>query len=56
MAVQLKNRLESQLMVSVPMVQLLQGPSVDQLAAAVLDLLPQAAPSSLAQDWEEGVL
>jgi myxalamid-type polyketide synthase MxaE and MxaD len=43
MAAELKNRIERDLAVTVPMVQLLQGPSVAKLAADVVARLPSAA-------------
>jgi acyl carrier protein len=62
MAVQLKNRIESDLGVVVPMIQFLQGPSVDQLAPVVLQAVEMAPPvseavvSDSAGAWEEGSL
>ena len=62
MAVQLKNRIETDLGVVVPMIQFLQGPSVDELAPAVLRVV-EAEPrnaegpgASAAERWEEGSL
>lgn len=60
MAVQLKNRIETDLRVVVPMIQFLQGPSVLQLSATLLsfiEALPsaaQGADAGVVEDWEEG--
>ncbi|MBL8166328.1 MAG: SDR family NAD(P)-dependent oxidoreductase, partial [Anaerolineae bacterium] len=61
MAVELKNRIETHLRVVVPMAQLLQGPSVDQLASIVLEQLAALDTSAVAAEsaddrWEEGEL
>ena len=58
MAVQLRNRIDNELMVSLPMVQFLQGPSVEQLASSLVDALPdfEGAPTAVAHEWEEGTL
>jgi acyl carrier protein len=59
MAVQLKNRIETDLSVLVPMVQFIQGPSVDQLAPVVLALVTAAAHKAGGPEpasWEEGSL
>ena len=64
MAVELKNRIEIETGVVVPVVKFLRGPSIDQLATLILDQLEQsAAPSLVApveavavSDWEEGRL
>jgi acyl transferase domain-containing protein len=59
MAVQLKNRIESDLGVIVPMIQFLQGPSVDQLAQIVGEAAPAVVgprTEALAVPWEEGSL
>jgi acyl transferase domain-containing protein len=65
MAVQLKNRIESDLGAVVPMIQFLQGPSVEQLVSSVLDAVesrPVDAPAEaeaaaqMAGAWEEGSL
>jgi acyl transferase domain-containing protein/acyl carrier protein len=57
MAVQLKNRVESDLGVVIPMVQFLQGPSVDQLTPAVGGALATAGPqAAVLEQWEEGSL
>ena len=62
MAVELRNRIERALGVSVPMVQLLQGPSVSQLATAVTERIaggsaagvPRSVPERGADEFEEG--
>ena len=63
MAVQLKNGIESELGIVVPMIRLLQGPSVDELvpllqeglgAAPAAPALAQTADA--AEEWEEGTL
>jgi phthiocerol/phenolphthiocerol synthesis type-I polyketide synthase D len=61
MAVQLKNRIETDLKVVVQMVQFLQGPSVDQLTGVVLDAVRAAGPdvavkSAPTTGFEEGSL
>ena len=60
MAVQLKNRVETDLRVTMTMIQFLQGPSVTRLAADVmaqLDAQPVAqAQQATADAWEEGSL
>ena len=43
MAIELMNRLESSLGISLPMAKFLQGPNISQLAVAVLDLLMKSA-------------
>lgn len=60
MAVQLKNRIEADLGVVLPMIQFLQGPSVEQLLPPLLDAAASpaaavAAPAS-ADTWEVGSL
>jgi NAD(P)-dependent dehydrogenase (short-subunit alcohol dehydrogenase family)/acyl carrier protein len=61
MAVQLKNRIESDLRAIVPIIQFLHGPSVEQLVPAVL-VAVQAQPfvptpvEAAAELWEEGTL
>ncbi len=45
MAIQLKNAVETDLGVAIPVVAFLQGLSVDQLITQVLEGLPQASPS-----------
>jgi acyl transferase domain-containing protein/acyl carrier protein len=60
MAVQLKNRIEADLGVVLPMIQFLQGPSVEQLLPSLLDAAASpaaavAAPASAAS-WEVGSL
>jgi acyl carrier protein len=45
MAVELKNRVETDLELAVPVTALLQGPTLSQLAAIVLDQLAQKAPA-----------
>jgi acyl carrier protein len=44
MAVELKNRIESDLQVAVPLIQVIQGPSVAELAALLLDQLAGVDP------------
>jgi len=59
MAVELKNRIETDLGVVTPMVQILQGPSVVELSAFLLDHVGgelQTAEAEITQDWEEGEL
>jgi hypothetical protein len=62
MAVQLKNQIETDLGVVVPMIQFLDGPSVERLAATVLsgiDLSPSrqdAAKTAGEETWEAGSL
>jgi NAD(P)-dependent dehydrogenase (short-subunit alcohol dehydrogenase family)/acyl carrier protein len=62
MAVQLKNRIEADLGVTVPMITFLHGPSVEQLASPVLAAVetsppvPQDREGPPAGDWEEGTL
>lgn len=62
MAVQLKNRIESDLGIVVPMIQFLQGPSVEELTETVLAGLAsggaggEAPRQELAEAWEEGSL
>jgi acyl carrier protein len=53
MAIDLRNRLESELEVSIPMVTLLQGPSVQQLVGEVLPYLPP--PMDELAPLEEGM-
>ena len=61
MAVEFKNRIEADLAVVIPMVQLLEGPSVNQLSQAVSEKLFAASAepdssSAQASNWEEGEL
>jgi myxalamid-type polyketide synthase MxaE and MxaD len=57
MAVQLKNRVEGDLGIVIPMVQFLQGPSIDLLTPAVGEALVAAGPEAPATEtWEEGSL
>ena len=60
MAVQLKNRIEVDLFAVVPMVEFLQGPSIDQLVVTLLRTVDMSAaavnPAALAEAWEEGSL
>jgi acyl carrier protein len=62
MAVQLKNGIEAELGIVVPMIRLLQGPSVDELVPLLQDALgalPAPAPAATTGatvDWEEGTL
>jgi acyl transferase domain-containing protein len=60
MAVQLKNRIEGDLRVVVPMMAFLQGPSVDELLPLVLSAIESGDSASLAghapEPWEEGTL
>jgi len=61
MALQLKNRIEADLSAVVPMIKFLNGPSIEQLAATVLDAVQAtsavtAANESHAELWEEGIL
>jgi acyl carrier protein len=54
MAVQLKNRIEADLGIVVPMIQFLQGPSVDQLVLALQEMVAGAARTA-GTNTEEGV-
>jgi acyl carrier protein len=64
MAVQLKNRIEADLGLVIPMIQFLQGPSVEQLVPVLLeaagDAVPGAGPIATAdvaeEMWEVGSL
>ena len=67
MAIELKNRIENDLHIVVPMVEFLQGPDVTQLASSVLDKLategaaPVPGAEGLVQEpqeseWESGLL
>lgn len=60
MAVQLKNRLEGDLKIVVPLIELLRGPSVEQLLPAVLAAMQKRTDlpceSGDAAAWEEGSL
>jgi acyl transferase domain-containing protein/acyl carrier protein len=61
MAVQLKNRIEADLGLVVPMIQFLQGPSVEQLVPLLLDAVQspteRVAPHAAAEElWEVGSL
>ena len=62
MAVQLKNRIEADLGLVVPMIQFLQGPSVEQLVPVLLDAAQSptegVAPRAAAAEelWEVGSL
>jgi len=61
MAVQVKNSIEEDLGVVVPMIRFLQGPSVDELAPAVLQALETASdaapePVAAGTEWDEGSL
>jgi short-subunit dehydrogenase/acyl carrier protein len=61
MAVELKNRIEADLAIVIPMVQLLEGPSIVQLSQAVFEKLSAASaesnmPSTEVSSWEEGEL
>jgi acyl carrier protein len=61
MAVELKNRIEKNVGVVIPMVQLLQGPSIAELAGSVLAHLADSPGGEMvqaqaAEDWEEGEL
>jgi acyl transferase domain-containing protein/acyl carrier protein len=61
MAVQIKNRIESDLGVAVPMIQFLQGPSLDELTPVILEVFQSrdvsaAAPQQDDEEWEEGSL
>jgi acyl transferase domain-containing protein/acyl carrier protein len=59
MAVQLKNRIEADLGVIVPMTRFLHGPSVDELVPSVLAAAASGAPveaTAVADAWEEGSL
>ncbi|GHO45000.1 beta-ketoacyl reductase [Ktedonospora formicarum] len=44
MAIELKNRIEQELQVRIPIVTFLQGPSIRQLATQLLEQLPEATP------------
>lgn len=54
MAVQLRNQFDSELRVSIPMAQLMRGPSVESLAMQLADLIADA--NDQRGDFEEGVL
>ena len=57
MAVQLKNQIEADFGVVVPMIQFLQGPSVEGLAPSILALLGDASAAQQRDDndeWEAG--
>jgi phthiocerol/phenolphthiocerol synthesis type-I polyketide synthase D len=61
MAVQLKNRIEADLGVILPMTRFLHGPSVDELVPSVLAATAAGAPvpvatATTAEAWEEGSL
>ncbi len=62
MAMELRNRLQTMLGVEVPVADLLQGPSVTELAQQLLSRLPGLAPANSAEaeatteTWEEGTL
>lgn len=56
MAVQLRNTLRSQLAADLPVKELLEGPTVVQLADVLADVLDRAAPAEPAADWEDGAL
>jgi acyl carrier protein len=60
MAVQLKNRIETDLKVAMPMMEFLQGPSVDMLTPRVLMALGENRPAlneeAVEDEWEEGAL
>ncbi|MBZ0285022.1 MAG: SDR family NAD(P)-dependent oxidoreductase, partial [Anaerolineae bacterium] len=57
MAVELKNRIEANLRLVVPMTQLLQGPSVNQLTNTLVEQLAGQTIVERAEDnWEEGAL
>jgi acyl carrier protein len=55
MAVELKNRVETDLELAVPVTALLQGPTLSQLAGIVLEQLAQKAPAGQepSQDGQE---
>jgi thioesterase domain-containing protein/acyl carrier protein len=55
MGIELKNRLEGDLGVVVPVVRLLEGPSIGDLVALVHEQLTAAAPSILAGSHEDGI-
>jgi acyl carrier protein len=62
MAVQLKNRIETDLYAVLPMIEFLQGPSVDQLAEILLQTVDMTASGAelaahgVQDAWEEGSL
>lgn len=57
MAVELKNRIEANLHLVIPMTQLLQGPSVNQLTTTLVEQLAGQTMVEQAEDnWEEGAL
>ena len=61
MAVQIKNQIEADLGVVVPMIQILQGPSLNELAPVILEAFQvrdvrAAAPRRDEEAWEEGSL
>jgi hypothetical protein len=47
MAVELKNRIESDLALSLPTGQVMQGPSIRKISTVVLDQLDMPAPSAI---------
>lgn len=63
MAVQLKNRIETDLGVVVPMIRFLQGPSIEELTVSLLEHVESAeaghgvgSAAMAAEAWEEGTL
>jgi acyl transferase domain-containing protein len=60
MAVQLRNRIELEVGVSVPMMRFLHGPSIEGLAPVVVEGVFEAGAGGSAaavdQEWEEGVI
>jgi acyl transferase domain-containing protein/acyl carrier protein len=64
MAVQLKNGIETDLGVSVPMIQFLQGPSIEEVVPSILGAIIAFDPPSMSKisieesqvEWEEGSL
>jgi len=63
MSIELKNKIEADLRVSVPMARLIQGPTLTELAGMILELLKtepvgdsSARPVAAADEFEEGSL
>ncbi len=60
MAVELKNRIETDLRIVIPMVHLIEGPSVSQLSGFIFEKLTATSKiigkQNEASDWEEGEL
>ena len=56
MAVQLRNQLDADLGVAIPMAQFIRGPSAEALAAQIDAMLVPADASTGPDSYEEGVL